>query len=42
MSSSERTGNKYRISPELFSRDLEREREFGMTFGSMDMKRKRE
>ena len=28
MSSSERTGNKYRILPELFSRDLEREREF--------------
>ena len=31
MSSSERTGNKYRISPELFSRDLEREREFGIS-----------
>ena len=30
MSSSERTGNKYRIPPELFSRDLEREREFGI------------
>lgn len=31
MSSSERTGNKYRILPELFSRDLEREREFGIS-----------
>lgn len=31
MSSSERTGNKYRISSELFSRDLEREREFGIS-----------
>ena len=31
MSSSERTGNKYRISPELFFRDLEREREFGIS-----------
>lgn len=31
MSSSERTGNKYRISPELFSRNLEREREFGIS-----------
>lgn len=31
MSSSERTGNKYRVLPELFSRDLEREREFGIS-----------
>ena len=43
MSSSERTGNKYRISPELFSRDLEREREFGISdLRIMGMKRKRE